>query len=149
MKNKNLVINIIAVAFSALVFIFMALPFFGGMSEYYLFQVVPYCFEIGRIDAILIYLSPVIVLIATLLCLGFGIVNLLGSLNKITSEKLLNASRKVVLITVAILLAYLLLSIIIMFANGILPQAGIILITVSAIAVLVTSILNKKAQQQA
>lgn len=147
MKNKNLVINIIAVAFSALMLVFMALPFFVGASEYYLFQYVQYVFEIGSFDIVIIYLSPVVTLIATLLCLGFGIVNLLGVLNKVKSEKLLNASRKVVFITAIVLLAYLVVSAIILLVNEATPQIGLILLVVSAIAILVTSILNKKGKQ--
>lgn len=147
MKNKNLVTNIIAVASSALMLVFMAMPFFAGASEYYLFQTVQYVFEIGHFDIAIIYLSPVVTLISSLLCLGFGIVNLLGVLNKIKSEKLLKASRIVVFVTSIVLLAYLVVSAIILFVREATPQIGLILLVAAAIAVLVTSIMNKKSKQ--
>lgn len=136
MKNKSLISNICLISLSVLVLIFLALPLIGGISGYQMLEALGY---IGGAEfaLVLVYIAPLFMLLASIVLLAFSIVNLLGTLNVIKSEKLLKISRIINLVAGIVLALFALVAFIIIFVEGGTPAYGLILNVIFAIAAIV------------
>ena len=139
--KKSLIANICLTAVSALLLVFLALPFVEGISGYKLFeglQLIGYMpFEYK-----LLYLSPVLTLVFAIIALAFAVVNLLGDLNVIKSEKFLKVARIIMVVVAAILAVVALVTVIIVAVNGFAPAVGLILILIATAAAVAGSVLQ-------
>lgn len=147
MKNKSLITNICLSVVSVLVLVFLALPFLGQISGYDFLQLLQY---LGQMDfgTALVYIAPLFMLIASIVLLIFSVLNLLGDLNVIKSEKLLKVSRIVSLVAAIVLAVFVLLAFILILAKEATPAYALIISLILGIAALAGSILicvwNKK-----
>lgn len=141
MKNKSLISNICLSAASVLILVFLALPFVGNVAGYNYLQAIKY---IGgaNIEIALIYIAPLFIMIASIVLLVFSILNILGNVNVIKSEKLLKASRIINLVAAIILTVFAVLAFVLIFALGATPAYGLIINVVLSIVALVASILT-------
>jgi len=150
MKNKNLIANICLASIGVLALIFLALPHLGG-----LFAISGYnCFEflssLGMMDfrTAIIYIAPLVILIAGLVILAFSALNILGNLNIIKSETLLKVSRILNLIASIVLTLFAVLAFVFIITYEASLGAGLIINLVLGVVAIVGSALvlvwNKK-----
>lgn len=144
--KKSLVTKIILVAASVLSIAFLALPILPGISGYDLFPALQIIGELFGADfAIgLVYIAPVLILIAALVLLVFSVLALLGEVNVIKNEKLVRVSARINFIVSIVLCAIAALTALLILIKGAGLGAGLILIVLLAVAALVATILDKK-----
>lgn len=143
--KKSLITKIILVAASVLSLVFLALGFVEGVSGYQLLSNISVPFKFGAdFWTILVYLLPLIILLASIVLLVFSVLALLGELNVIKSEKLLAVSAKINFIVSIVLCAITAAAFLIILIKGYGLAVGCILLLVLAVAALVATILEKK-----
>ena len=144
--KKSLITKIILVAASALSLIFLALPFMPGASGFDFLQALRIIGDIFGADFLIgvFYLTPLLILLATIVLLVFSIFALLGELNVLKSEKLLKVSAKICFILSIVLCAVVAVAFLLALIKGAGLGVGLILILLVAVAALVASILDRK-----
>ena len=149
MKNKSLIMSIVSAAAGLLGLVFLALPFVPEVSGYDTFKLFELLGQapISFVDKI-IYFIPLFVLIMSIILIGFGIVNILGALKIVKSEKFLKISKIIVFVVACIFVAFVLFTFIYALIKNWGIAAGLILLLVTGIAALVASILDKKLQEK-
>ena len=142
MKNKSLILNIALVAVSALVLVFLALPYCIDANGYEFLEGIKYVGEMDFSSA-LIYVTPLILLISSILLLASSVLGLLGSVKVIKSEKLAKVIKIVNIVLTGIIAFFAVVAFIILLVKDFVsPQVGIILNLIVGVAALVASILD-------
>lgn len=144
--KKSLITKIILVAASVLSLIFLALPFMPEASGFDFLQVLQIIGDAFGADFLvaIYYLAPLLILIASVVLIVFSILALLGELNVIKNEKLLNVSAKINFIVSIVLCVVAAVAFVLALIKSIGIGVGLILILVIAVAALVSTILEKK-----
>lgn len=144
--KKSLITKIVLVAASALALVFLALPYISGISGFDFFKSfgeVGYIFKRDFMLGVL-FLTPLFVLLATLVLLVFSVLALLGELNVLKNEKFLKVAAKINFIASIVLCAFIALAFLLILIKDAGLGVGCVLILLLAAAALVTTILDKK-----
>ncbi|MBQ7884928.1 MAG: hypothetical protein IJ318_02390 [Clostridia bacterium] len=142
MKNKSLILNICTAAVGVLSFIFLALLFAGRITGYQMLETLGYL-DGAEFTMVLLYTSPLFILLASIVMLGFAVVNILGATNVIKSEKFVKVSKIITLVAASIFALFAVIAIIMLATEGFSPAIGLILLTIIALGALATTILDK------
>lgn len=140
--KKTMITNICLVALSVLAMVFLALPIAGRTTGYDCFQLLGYLGEMN-FGSMLLFLSPLFILIASIALLVFSVLTLLVNLNVIKNEKLLKVARVINLVAGIVMGAFAVLAFILLLVEGGSPAVGIILLLLAGIAAAVVAILEK------
>lgn len=147
MKNKSLITNICLSVASVLVLVFLALPFISNATGYDFFQMLEYLSYMDAGSAF-VYISPLFMLIASVLVLVFSVLNILGDVNVIKNKTLLKISRIAALVSAIILAIFALVAFIMILAKEVSPAYGLIIVMILGLASVAASVLacvwNKK-----
>lgn len=142
MKNKSLILNICTATIGVLSLIFLALLFAGRITGYQMLETLGYL-DGAEFTIVLLYTSPLFILLASIVMLGFAVVNILGATNVIKSEKFVKVSKIITLVAASIFALFAVIAIIMLATEGYSPAIGLILLTIIALGALATTILDK------